>query len=198
MNSSLKNQHTKPQQSIDVAIFGGSFDPPHCAHVMVVSYLLTCTDCDKVAVMPVFEHPFHKQTTVPFEAKVEMCKMAFQPFGDLVEVLDIEQHLPTPSYTVQTLTYLKQQHPHWNLHLVVGSDIIAQIHLWKDFERIQSLANLIVLSRTVEHPTAVGPVFPDVSSSQIRESLAKGSAATFHLLPKSVLQFILKEGFYRD
>jgi len=59
-----------------VAIYGGSFDPPHVSHVLAAVYALKIAGFERVLVVPVFEHAFHKQLT-PFEHRTRMCELAF-------------------------------------------------------------------------------------------------------------------------
>lgn len=177
-----------------VAIFGGSFDPPHCAHVMVVSWVLSCTRCEEVLVVPVYEHAFSKHSA-PFEARLAMCRAAFSCFGDRVEVLDIEARLPAPSYTVQTLRRLRADRPDAGLTLVVGADIPAETDRWKDFDEVQRLARLLVVGRAGAGSGGSGPIFPDVSSTAIREALAAGRDVS-GLVPRGALDLIRAEGLY--
>ncbi len=180
---------------LDVALFGGSFDPPHCAHVMAVSYVLSCTPCREAWVVPVFRHAFDKDTA-PFADRLAMCRSAFAPFGRRVRVLDIERRLPAPSYTVQTLRHLARRHPGTRFHLVVGTDILAETHRWREFDQVVTLASLLVLARGAPDPRAVGPTFPAVSSTAIRADLAAGRDVSA-LVPSAVLDRIVRRGLYR-
>jgi nicotinate-nucleotide adenylyltransferase len=177
------------------AFFGGSFDPPHCGHVMVVSYVLSCTQCEEVFVVPCSAHAFGKPLS-PFEARLEMAKSAFGIFRDRVEVLDIEAHLPSPSYTVQTMERLVEIYPDREFFLVVGSDILGEIMKWRDFSRIQSMASLLVLRRAgMENLAGGGPVFPEVSSTEIRLRVSRGEDVS-DLVPKGVIEIIREWGLY--
>ena len=180
-----------------IAIFGGSFDPPHCAHVMAVSWVLSCTPCDAVFVIPVFEHAFAKRPA-PFRARVAMCRAAFACFGRRVRVLDLEARLPRPSFTVQTLRRLHADVPNAAFTLVMGSDIPSETARWRDFDEIRRLADLLVLPRTGAPAEAAAhgmPTFPDVSSTAIRESLAGGQDASA-VVPAAVLEIVRREGLY--
>jgi len=182
------------QRPPEVAIFGGSFDPPHCAHVMVVSWVLTCTPCEQVLVVPVAEHPFGKRSA-PFQVRLSMARAAFACFGDRVTVSDIEARLPQPSYTVQTLRALRQTFPTARFTLVVGSDIPKETGRWQSFDEVQRLARLMVVARAGADQGGQGPVFPDVSSTELRAALAAGKDCTA-FIPRDVLAMIFKEGLY--
>lgn len=184
-------------QEIKTAFFGGSFDPPHCGHVMVVAYLLTCTEVRDVFVVPCYRHAFGK-VSAPFEHRFEMCRAAFQPFGRKVRVLDVEAALPAPSFTVQTLRYLIDKYPKRKFTLVVGSDILPETPSWRNWEELTSLAEILVLRREgfEDPPDARGPRFPEVSSTAIRQALARGEAVA-GLVPTAVLKIINDLGLYR-
>lgn len=179
----------------DIALFGGSFDPPHCAHVMAISYVLTCTPCTQAWVLPVFHHAFDKDSA-PFQHRLAMCRAAFAPFGRRVRVTGLESRLPGPSYTVQTLRYLVRRHPDTRFHLVIGTDILAESSRWRDFDEVARLARLLVLARGQPDPRAVGPVFPPVSSSAIRADIAAGRDPSA-LVPAAVLDLVHRLGLYR-
>lgn len=177
-----------------VAIFGGSFNPPHCSHVMVVSWLLTCSECSKVLIVPCFDHAFAKNL-VPFDQRLDMCRLAFDLFGGAVEVLDIEKGLPTPSYTLNTVRRLAEMYPDKRLRLVIGSDIPAETERWKDFGTIERTAAPIIINRMGAPVLSDGPVFPEVSSTAVRERFAAGLNCN-GLVPNGVLRYISIRGLY--
>src|SRR5512140_2335516 len=94
---------------MNVAVYGGSFDPPHVAHVLAAAYLLACADVERVIVVPVFDHALDKELT-PFELRLAMCELAFAELA-AVELCRIEQSLPPPSYTLETLRQLARERP---------------------------------------------------------------------------------------
>lgn len=187
-------------QGVRVAVFGGSFDPPHVAHVLAVSYVLACHELERVVVVPVFEHAFDKDLA-PFEHRYELARRAFAWLPG-VEVSRIEERLPKPSYTLQTLETLAAENPHFGLRLVVGSDVLHERHNWRSFERIEAIAPLLVLGRAgFPHPDAPPALLPDVSSTRVRELLSSGSEDASRelasLLPRRVLAYIREHGLYR-
>jgi nicotinate-nucleotide adenylyltransferase len=183
-----------------IAIYGGSFDPPHVSHVLAAVYALKVAGFDKVLVVPVFEHAFQKQLT-PFEYRVRMCELAFAGIQD-IEVTAIEQTLAAPSLTLHTLEHLSAAHPDWALRLLVGSDVLADTPRWHAFERIAALAPLYVVARPGHaHPAAQVALLPDVSSTRIREALAaRDTPSNAELLavsvPSAVLAYIAEHGLF--
>jgi nicotinate-nucleotide adenylyltransferase len=183
-----------------VAFYGGSFNPPHVAHVLATTYLLSCFDVDRVMVVPVFEHALDKDLA-PFEDRARMCELAFGWIPG-VEVSRVEALLEPPNYTLNTLEWLKRERPDDRFSLVVGSDVLFERHKWHAFDRVAELAPPIVLGRLgFEHPEAPVPVLPEVSSSHVRELL--GSAPTREVerelavtLPRKVLAYARQHELY--
>lgn len=183
-----------------VAIYGGSFDPPHVSHVLAAVYALKVAGFEHVLVVPVFEHAFHKQLT-PFQHRLRMCQLSFAGLEG-VEVSAVEQALQTPSLTLHTVEHLAAQHPDWALRLLVGSDVLSETSKWHAFDRISALAPPYVVARPgYEHPNALAALLPDVSSTRVREALAtRGTAASEALLaasvPSAVLDYIAEHQLY--
>src|SRR5688500_14818958 len=117
-----------------VALFGGSFNPPHVGHLMVVTWILATERADEVWILPTAHHPFGK-SLAPFEDRVDLCRAAFPE----ARVEEIEASLPAPSYTIQTVEALKKQHPSTRFSLVVGTDVANERTKWKEFDRLVTL-----------------------------------------------------------
>lgn len=178
---------------------GGSFDPPHVAHVLLAAYVLAIGEADEVLVVPVFEHAFGKHLA-PYEQRVKMCELAFADIGH-VKVSRVEQQLPPPNRTLLTLQHLQAERPGAKFRLVIGSDVLADTPKWHAFHEVTRLAPLLVVPRT-GHPHPGATVLPDVSSSQVRELLARGDdvarARLAELVPRAVLDYVLETGLYRQ
>ncbi len=185
---------------MQVAFFGGSFDPPHVGHVLAAAYALSTGQVSKVLCVPVFAHAFAKPLS-DFEHRLAMARLAMQPLRD-VEVSDIEAELArgsAPNYTVHTLQALKHRHPDWQLRLMVGSDVLADHKKWQHFDEVVKLAPPLVLARAGV-PGIREAVLPAVSSSQVRALLQQGEAAAGQLaalVPHAVLEHITAHGLYR-
>ncbi|HEY4107171.1 MAG TPA: nicotinate-nicotinamide nucleotide adenylyltransferase, partial [Polyangiaceae bacterium] len=155
-----------------VAIYGGSFDPPHISHVLAVVYALKVGGFDEVVVVPVFAHAFGKPLN-PFEERVRLCELSFAGIAG-VTVSTVERELQTPSRTLHTLEHLAKQHPDWQMRLLLGSDVLGETAKWHAFERITELAPPYIVARPgYEHPEACAALLPDISSTRVREALAR-------------------------
>ena len=179
-------------------MYGGSFDPPHVAHVLMARHAAGLPDVDRVLVVPAFQHAFGK-LLCPFAHRLRMCELAFEGLSG-VEVSDVERTLGGVSYTVRLLTHLRDAHPDHALRLLVGADILAETARWRDFDQITALAPLLAVGRGGfgrEGLDDDAPTLPAVSSTEIRSSLARG-AQTLAMLPAAVAAYIREHGLYRS
>ncbi len=184
-----------------VALFGGSFNPPHVGHLLAISYVLGVGEVDRVVAVPVFEHALGKQL-VPFEHRVEMARLAFG-WLPRVEVSAIEASLGAPSRTLSTIVALEALHPDWALRLMVGSDILDELHQWHAFQEIEQRAPPLVLQRTIEgRSTPASSLLPAVSSTEVRELLARRrqgelvDARLEALVPRAALDYARAHDLY--
>lgn len=182
-----------------IALFGGSFNPPHVAHQMVCLYVLETAEVDRVWMVPTYQHAFGKGLA-PFEDRARMCELAAEVFGGRVEVSRIEEEIGGESRTLTTLEELERRMPEARFRLVVGSDILAERDAWHGWEEVERRAPPLVIARA-GHPAPPGeelegPVLPEISATEIRERLARGESA-LSLLPRAVMDYIAERGLYR-
>lgn len=155
-----------------VAVYGGSFDPPHVGHAMVAAWLRWTDQCDEVWWVPVFGHPFAKDSA-PFATRLAWCRAVAATLPDTV-VDPIEAELPTPSYTIDTLRALRARHPEHTFRLVVGADVLGQTDRWKAWDAIEAEFRPLAVGRS-GYPTPEGALaFPAVSSTEIRRRARAG------------------------
>lgn len=183
-----------------VAVFGGSFDPPHVAHVLVACYLMSVGACDQVLVVPVKAHAFDK-VLAPFPDRLALCEAAMSGLPGVI-VSDREATLPPPNYTLTLLKALASEHPSWQLRLVMGSDVLAERAEWHAFDEVERLAPLIVLGRA-GHPSvgALPALLPQISSTEVRAWLKRRAEpgareALARVVPARVLAEIEARGLY--
>lgn len=183
---------------MNVFIFGGSFNPPHIAHLLAVAYVLATEAADQVLVVPCYQHPFNKDLA-PFEHRFAMCERAMSLLPRTV-VSRVEQDLGGESRTVRTLEHLHEKHPDWRMRLVMGADILLEGPRWFAFERIIELARPFILGRAgVKSEGAPPPLLPHISSSAIRQALGEGRSEELHpFVPREVLAYIEQTGLYRS
>lgn len=179
-----------------VAVFGGSFDPPHVAHVLAAVWVLSAHAPDRVLVAPTFRHPFAKQLA-PFEERVHMAELAMGWLPG-VEISRIEEAIGGDGKTLHLLERLRALHPDWDLRLVLGADLLLEAPKWHAFDRVVALAPPIVLGRVgFDAPGAPAPILPEVSSTKIRALVREGAwTALEGLVPKAVLAHVRARGLY--
>ncbi len=173
---------------MQVALLGGSFNPPHVGHLMAAHYVHATAPVDEVWLMPSFHHPFGKALT-PFEHRLGMCQLLCEETSGWLKAVDVERKLGGEGRTVDTLEHLRRELPEHRFTLVIGSDIEKDLPAWKDFGRIQQLASVLILYRA-GYPSAraVGPPLAQVSSTEIRERLGRGELPG-DLVPRRVLEY---------
>lgn len=179
-----------------VAVFGGSFNPPHISHVLAAAYVLATQEIDRLLVVPAFDHPFGK-ALVPFAHRFAMCLRAFEDL-QRVDVSDIERTLGGESKTLFTLQALARMNPDWSLRLVIGSDILNEAHKWFSWEQVIALAPPIVLGRA-GHPApgAPAPLLPELASRELRAMLERGEDVG-SLVPRGVRAYLLEHRLYQS
>ena len=181
-----------------VAVYGGSFNPPHLAHLLAVTVVLATHAVDEVLVVPTFQHPFGKDLAT-FDDRVRMCELALG-WLPRVAVSRVEEALGGESRTLRTLEHLRAEHPEWSMRLVMGADLLVESPKWFGFERIAALAPPIVLGRAgVSHPDAPPPVLPEISSTEVRARCAAGDFdALAPFVPRDVLAHIKARRLYES
>jgi nicotinate-nucleotide adenylyltransferase len=190
-----------------LAIFGGTFDPIHVAHVVAAVEVRRALALDRVLLVPAGD-PWQKRGLVeaPAAARLAMVTAAIEGIEGL-EVCAIEVERTGPSYTADTLEALSGAGR--ELFLVVGSDVAATLHTWTGVERIPKLASLVVVDRAGAGAHAGDSVsFPapwrvehvaiphlDVSSTDLRARAARGWPLD-GLVPPGVVRIIREQNLY--
>lgn len=173
---------------MEIAVYGGSFNPPHVGHAMVACWLRWTGLAEQVWLIPAFDHAFDK-SLAPFSLRMEACERMVKALGDWARVDGIEAQLPAPSYTIHTLDHLSARWPQHRLRWVVGADALPTLHLWREWGRIESDYPPIIVGREGYPPVEGSPSFPSVSSTEIRQRLAAGLPVQ-HLVEASVGRLI--------
>jgi nicotinate-nucleotide adenylyltransferase len=184
-----------------VALFGGSFNPPHVAHQLVALLVLETQPVDELWFLPTYQHPLGK-ALASFDDRAAMTALAAAPLGARVRVDRIEHELAqrpgfVSSRTLDTVTALEALHPDTHFRLVIGADILAETDKWWRWDLLARKAPPIVVGR--EGYAAPSDALPPplyLSSTDIRARLSRGEDA-MPLLPRAVLRYIAERGLYR-
>ncbi len=132
-----------------IALYGGSFNPPHVAHQMVGLYVLETAPVDELWIVPAFIHAFGKPLA-PFEDRLQMCALAVAALGSRARVSDVERELGGPSRTLHTLHRLRERHPGHEFSLVIGADLVDEVPSWLGGDELRRTVPFIVVGRGVE------------------------------------------------
>ncbi len=125
---------------MNIAIFGGSFDPVHLGHIEVVKKALEDKDIDKVIIIPNYLNPLKNSFSAPPELRYKWLKKVFEDF-DNVEVSDFEIKQNRPVYSIETINHYKPK------YFIIGSDNLKTLHKWKDIDEILKKIEFIVAKR---------------------------------------------------
>lgn len=197
-----------------IGVFGGTFDPIHLGHLILAE---TCREqgrLDRVLFIPAGLPP-HKQgrEMSAGNARSEMLEFAIAGHPEFsVDRSEIKRS--GPSYTVDTLRALRQEHPADELFLLMGADSLAEFHSWKEPREIATLAGLIVVNRGSQAPPELESLVPllgeaavrriqvvtmpgvEISASDIRCRAQQGLSLRY-LVPRAVERYILEQHLYR-
>ena len=183
-----------------IALYGGSFDPPHLGHVLTATYVLCSTQIDHLYIIPTFAHAFDKALS-PFDLRCAMIEAATAHLGSRVSVDRLEAEREGPSYTIDTVELFSERYPESELLWVGGADTWRDRHSWRAWERLEGMVTPYILGRQGIAPPEdmrVDVTLPAISSTEIRALLAGGEEeAIAHLIPPSVATLIRTHGLYR-
>ena len=202
-----------------IGVYGGTFNPPHLGHLAAARTAIDALGLDKLIIIPAAAPP-HKELPEGAPAPEHRLAMAAKLadamlLPETVEVSSMELDRAGKSYTSDTLAQLKELYPGAELWLLMGTDMFLTLHQWHDPESILNLAGVCAFGRTEQDGEEVfapqrehlSKTFPgakivtitlpglvDVSSTQLRELLARGEGADY--LQPSVYGYILMNGLY--
>lgn len=192
-----------------IAVFGGTFNPPHTGHVRLANEAADIIGADKVIIIPSCIPP-HKMPgkLASGGERMEMCRLAF--CGERFEISSIELDRGDKSYTVETLRELKKIYPESELYFIIGSDMLETFTKWYRWEEILSLAVICAASREKGFRADLSGYTPEqrerfvfldiepleISSTQIRVEIAKEGTPGF--VSPEVLNYIEENGLYDD
>ncbi|CAN5282129.1 nicotinate (nicotinamide) nucleotide adenylyltransferase [soil metagenome] len=190
-----------------IGLFGGSFDPVHVGHQRVAESFLKSNLIDELHLLPT-AHPPHKEnkSSTSFYHRSQMLKLAFSGYEHVV-VNEIENSLPKPSYTLQTIEHLQNAHPENLFYLCIGEDNLASFHKWYKYKSILQKVTLIVAGRPgtdiksqqseiLERSILIDHEEIEVSSSDIRNQENSGEMGK--AVPESVIDYIKQHNLYAD
>ena len=158
---------------MNIAVFGGSFDPFHKGHLQVIKETIKSLDIDKLFVVPTYLNPFKKSFMIDENERFQKVKEALSGF-EKVEVLDYEIKQRRQISTYETINYLKIKYDLDKIYLIIGADNLKSLHKWHNYEELKELVEFVVAKRDgIEVPKEYKSleVNVDISSTYLRRKM---------------------------
>lgn len=189
-----------------VGLYFGSFNPVHAGHMILAGAALNHTDLDRVWMVVSPQNPFKQKKNLL--AEYDRLRMVELAIGDhhKIQASNVEFLLPQPSFTIDTLTHLREKYPSYTFSLIMGEDNLTHFHKWKNHEAILEFYKIWVYPRgndtpktpIHEHPNVSFFKAPllDISATYIREMIQAGKSVRY-LVPDAVHDYLDEMGAYR-
>lgn len=189
-----------------IGLFFGSFNPIHVGHLIIANHMATQTDLDKVWLVVSPHNPLKPKKSLARDFdRLHLTRLGI---GDnpLIEASNVEFGLPQPSYTIDTLAFLKEKYPDREFALIMGGDNLATLDQWKNYEQLLAGFDIYVYRRPgielgpfASHPRVKICEAPllDISATYIRDCLRKGRSVRY-LVPEAVFEYLESGNLYRS
>jgi len=152
-----------------IALYGGSFDPPHLGHLLVISQALKTLALDKLIVVPAYQNPFKSETHASSELRLQWLHTLFKE-SEKVEVSDFEIKKNRAVSSYETVKYFKNMYE--TVYFIIGADNLHSLRSWSNFQELDKMVTWVVASRgdvTIPSEFLKIDVNHTISSSLVRE-----------------------------
>lgn len=186
-----------------IGLYFGSFNPVHNGHLIIANHVLNTTDLQQVWFVVSPQNPLKKSSSLLNEYhRLHLVKSAIDGEKNL-KASSIEFHLPKPSYTIDTLTHLKEKFPQHEFAIIMGSDSFANLEKWKNYRVLLTNYSIYIYVRpgfNIESPqtniTILNAPLIEISSTRIRELIKAGKSIRY-LVPDIVKEEIENNSYYK-
>lgn len=185
-------------------LYFGSFNPIHIGHMAIANFMIEFSDLEQLWFVVSPQNPLkEKKSLLKDYHRLEMVRLAVED-DDRFRASDIEFRLPTPSYTIDTLTYLEEKNPGREFQLVMGADGLRTFHKWKHADLIAEKYHRLIYPRPhvdmtaaslLPNLTVVDAPLMEISSSFIRKAIRAGKDVR-HLMPEKAYRYMRDMHFY--
>lgn len=191
---------------LKIGLYFGSYNPIHIGHLAIANYMVEFTEIDQLWFVVSPQNPHKKKANLLDDyQRLEMAHRAVEG-DDRLRASNIEFSLPKPSYTIDTLAYLKDQHPNYHFKILMGSDNLENFHKWKNYETIVENFGIVVYPRPGFDKTKIklhkniwiaenAPLM-EISSSFIRNAIQEGKDIR-HFIPQKSWEYLEEMNFYK-
>lgn len=187
-----------------IGLYGGSFDPVHCAHLLVAQAAREELDLDRLYFIPAAQSPF-KPGVAPAPAAVRVRWLRLALAGVTWAEIDLQEiERGGASYSIETVRAYRERHPQARLFYLIGADHVPSLPKWRDAEALARCAEFVVIPRPGLSPEPLPEPFQGqelrgfplgVSSSEIRERI-RLRLSVRGLVPDAVRESIQNSGLY--
>ena len=183
-----------------IAIYGGTFDPVHHAHLILARQAIETLGLDKVILVPAATSPLKKAAPVASgEVRLGMLQAAIEGEPEF-EVDECELLRPPPSYTIDTVEDIRRRECDAAIYCLIGEDNVEQLPQWHRFAELEKMVRFVVLDRSGKQPSHFYQLIHrriDISATEIRRRVAQNESIRY-LVPNSVEEIIQREKLYRE
>jgi len=201
---------------MNIGILGGTFDPVHMGHLVIAEEARVKLGLGEILFVPAGQ-PWFKvgqgHTIAPATHRLEMLRLAIAD-NPCFKLCTLEVERSGPSYSIDTITTLRNQLGEQPLFFILGSDSLAGFHLWKEPDRLVQMCQLVVVPRSglnLPELESLEPLIPglthsvielvapiiEISSSKIRQRIAQGLSIRY-LVPGLVGKYIAEQKLYAN
>ncbi len=187
-----------------VGLFFGSFNPVHNGHMIIANYILEFSELEQIFFVVSPQNPFKKKVSLLADYhRLALVKEAIAD-NDRFHACDIEFKMPKPSYTIDTLTYLKEKYPEKEFSLIMGSDNLQNFHKWKNSNQIIKNHKIYVYPRpgfqekkfqTSKNIIIINAPLMEISATFIRNAV-KDKKDIRYFMPERVWNYLKEMHFY--
>ena len=191
-----------------IGLFFGSFNPIHIGRLILANYIVEHTDLDELWFVVSPQNPLKsKKSLLHDHDRYDMVEMAIKNYPKM-RVSDIEFSMPKPSYTIDSLTYLRERYPEYTFGLIMGEDNLVSLPKWKNYKTLIKNHQIIVYPRVLAQDTdkevitheniyKINAPIIELSATEIRKMIREKKNVR-PMLPPEVFEYIDTKGFYQN
>src|SRR5690625_2565031 len=160
-----------------IGILGGTFDPPHLGHLLIAEEVRIALELEEVWFIPTYVPPHKQEATTGVDERINMVQQSIQS-NESFKVNTIEVERLGKSYTFDTMSILKEEHPDTAFFFIIGADMVEYLPHWNQIDQLMDLVTFVGVKRSgyqlnTDYPVVeVDIPMVDISSTFIRKRLA--------------------------